>query len=418
MEGKFHFSIENSHVLAVEDSLVQAKRIQRFFNENSIPAVICKNGAEALESVKNEKPMLIISDIVMPVMDGYEFCMKMKSDPEYKDIPVILLTSLSDPLDIIKGLQAGADNFITKPYDDDYLMSRINYLIANRHIRRMGAGDMSIEIVFQNQKFKINSDKKQILDLLLSVYEAAVNRNEHLIQAQRQLEEMNENLQAVNKELDAFARTVSHDLKSPLNGVIGFADLLQSTYVDVLDDEGKEYLDWIIKSAHNMAHLIEDLLMFSRTSRKEIERGHVELSSLAREVVNDLRTTNYQGNYTVTIQDNIHTFADPKMMRVVLNNLIGNALKYSQNAENPEITFAMNQMNDKQVMYVKDNGAGFDMSKADGLFQPFVRLHTSEQYQGTGVGLSTVKRIIERHGGAIWFESAPKQGAAFYFTLD
>ncbi len=418
MEGKFHFSFENSHILAVEDSLVQAKRIQRFFEENSIPAKICQNGAEALESVKNKKPMLIISDIVMPVMDGYEFCMIMKSDPEYKDIPVILLTSLSDPLDIIKGLQAGADNFITKPYDDDYLMSRINYLIANRHIRRMGAGDMSIEIVFQNQKFEINSDKKQILDLLLSVYEAAVNRNEHLIQAQRQLEEMNENLQAVNKELDAFARTVSHDLKSPLNGVIGFADLLQNTYDDVLDDEGKEYLGWIVKSAHNMAHLIEDLLMFSRTSRKEIEREHVDMSVLAGEVVNDLQTTNYQGNYKVNIQDNISTFADPKMMRVVLNNLLGNALKYSQNAENPEITFAMSQMNDKQVMYVKDNGAGFDMNKADGLFQPFVRLHAGEQYQGTGVGLSTVKRIIERHGGAIWFESAIGQGAIFYFTLD
>lgn len=418
MEEKFHFSFENSHILAVEDSLVQAKRIQRFFDDKLIPAIICQNGAQALESVKDKKPMLIISDIVMPVMDGYQLCTTIKSDPEYRDIPIILLTSLSDPLDIIKGLQAGADNFITKPYDDDYLMSRINYLIANRHIRRMGTGDMSIEIVFQNQKFQINSDKKQILDLLLSVYEAAVNRNEHLIQAQRQLEEMNENLQAVNKELDAFARTVSHDLKSPLNGVIGFADLLQSTYADILDDEGKEYLDYILKSANSMAHLIEDLLMFSRTARKEIEREHVDLSAIASEVVSDLRATNYHANYSVNIQDNIATFADPKMMKVVLNNLLGNALKYSQNAENPEITFGMNPLNDKQVMYVRDNGAGFDMNKADGLFQPFVRLHTSDQYQGTGVGLSTVKRIIERHGGAIWFESAVGKGTTFSFTLD
>lgn len=418
MEEKFHFSFENSHILAVEDSLVQAKRIQRFFDDKLIPAIICQNGAQALESVKDKKPMLIISDIVMPVMDGYQLCTTIKSDPEYRDIPIILLTSLSDPLDIIKGLQAGADNFITKPYDDDYLMSRINYLIANRHIRRMGTGDMSIEIVFQNQKFQINSDKKQILDLLLSVYEAAVNRNEHLIQAQRQLEEMNENLQAVNKELDAFARTVSHDLKSPLNGVIGFADLLQSTYADILDDEGKEYLDYILKSANSMAHLIEDLLMFSRTARKEIEREHVDLSAIASEVVSDLRATNYHANYSVNIQDNIATFADPKMMKVVLNNLLGNALKYSQNAENPEITFGMNPLNNKQVMYVRDNGAGFDMNKADGLFQPFVRLHTSDQYQGTGVGLSTVKRIIERHGGAIWYESAVGKGTTFSFTLD
>ena len=289
MEAKFQISFENSHVLAVEDSLVQAKRIKRFFEENAIPYVICQNGAEALESIKSKKPLLIISDIVMPVMDGYELCKQLKSDENYRDIPVILLTSLGDPLDIIKGLQADADNFITKPYDDDYLMSRISYLVANRRIREMGSGDMSIDIIFQNQKFKINSDKKQILDLLLSVYEAAVNRNEHLIQAQQQLEEINENLKAVNNELDTFARTVSHDLRSPLNGVIGFTNLLKTTHGDMLDETGHEYLEWILESANNMVHLIEDLLMFSYTARKKIEREYVDLSSMADEVVTVLR---------------------------------------------------------------------------------------------------------------------------------
>jgi two-component system sensor histidine kinase/response regulator len=418
MEAKFQINFENNHVLAVEDSLVQSKRIQRFFDEHAIPYQICQNGVEALESVKTKKPLLIISDIIMPVMDGYELCRHIKANEEFRDIPVILLTSLGDPLDIIKGLQAGADNFITKPYDDDYLMSRINYLVANRHIRRMGSGDMSIDIVFQNQTFKINSDKKQILDLLLSVYEAAVNRNEHLIQAQRQLEEINEHLKAANNELDAFARTVSHDLKSPLNGVIGFADLLKSTYSGVLDEDGKEYLEWITKSAHSMVNLIEDLLMFSHTARKEIERDYVDLSAMAIEAAGALLRTTYQGKYKVDIQEHMSTHADPRMMSVVLNNLIGNALKYSQNKATPEITIGMSRMNNQEVYYIRDNGAGFDMKKAEGLFQPFVRLHTNEEYQGTGVGLSTVKRIIERHGGTIWFDSAPGEGTVFYFTLD
>ena len=130
----------------------------------------------------------------MPVMDGYEFCSRIKNNPDLNDIPVILLTSLSDPLDIIKGLQAGADNFITKPYEEKYLIARISYLIANRSFKDSGFGDMSIEIMFQNQKFKINSDKKQILDLLLSVYEAAISRNSQLIEAQHQLQILNEEL--------------------------------------------------------------------------------------------------------------------------------------------------------------------------------------------------------------------------------
>ncbi len=418
MEKEFRINFEGGHVLAVEDSPVQAKRIKRFFDEKNIPSIICHHGAEALESAKEQKPTLIISDIVMPVMDGYEFCKQIKKDPELFDVPVILLTSLGDPLDIIKGLQAGADNFITKPYDEDYLMARINYLVANHHIRKMGAGDMGIDIVFQNQKFKINSDKKQILDLLLSVYEAAVNRNEHLIQAQRQLEVMNENLQAANKELEAFSHTVSHDLKSPLGGIIGFAELLKMEYEDSLDEEAHSFLDNIIRSGQNMSNLIEDLLAFSRSGRAEIKPEKLNLSEMAEDVVKNLREMAYHANYQVHIHDHVLVEADPNLMPVVLNNLLSNALKYSQKKDVPIIELGTKEIHGKKVIFVSDNGAGFDMQKADDLFRPFIRLHTNQEFQGTGVGLSTVKRIIERHGGAIWFESAPGEGTTFYFTVD
>jgi two-component system, sensor histidine kinase and response regulator len=418
MENLFQINFEKGHVLAVEDSLVQAKKIKYFFDQNNMPSVICSNGKEALESAKENKPVLIISDIMMPVMDGYELCKNIKQDPELFDIPFILLTSLGDPLDIIKGLQAGADNFITKPYDSDYLLSRINYLIANRHVRKMGSSDMSIEIIFQNQKFQINSEKKQILDLLLSVYEAAVNKNMHLIEAQRQLEKMNESLNLANKELEAFSQTVSHDLKSPLNGVIGFADLLKIEYEDLLDSDGQSYLDYIIKSGRNMAQLIEDLLAFSQSGRTELVPEKINLSEMAATICKDLRAINYVARYDVKIDEGITVFADPKMMAVVLNNLIGNALKYSQKQSAPSVHIGSFESNGKKVIFVRDNGAGFDMQKADTLFRPFIRLHSNQEFQGTGVGLSTVKRVVERHGGAIWFESEPNKGATFYFTID
>ncbi len=418
MENVLNISFDKGYVLAVEDSKVQAKRIQHLFDENNIPSKICKNGAEALEAAKQKKPLIIVSDVVMPVMDGYEFCTHIKSNAELSETPVILLTSLSDPLDIIKGLQAGADNFITKPYDDNYLLTRMKYLIANRHFRQMGSGEMAIDIVFQNQQFRINSDKKQILNLLLSVYEAAVNRNEQLIEAQQQLEVMNENLQAANKELEAFSHTVSHDLKSPLNGVIGFAELLKSMYGDVLDDEAKSYLSNMIKSAYNMAQLIEDLLNFSKSGRAIINPEVFDLSEMFHSVVNDLRELTYKSDYQVHIEEGIMARADPGLIRIVLNNLVSNALKYSQKKEKPEIHFGTIEKDGEKVLYLRDNGVGFDMSKADDLFRPFMRLHTSREFQGTGVGLSTVQRIIEKHGGNIWFESTPGEGTCFYFTIE
>jgi len=417
MKPNFEINMEGGYILAAEDSMVQAKKLRYFFDSHKIECKICANGAEALEEALKKKPVIIISDIVMPVMDGYEFCSKVKSNETLHDVPVILLTSLGDPLDIIKGLQAGADNFITKPYEEAYLSARINYLIANRNIRELGIEDTSIDIMFQNQKFKINSDKKQILDLLLSVYEAAINRNEQLIEAQRQLQVLNEDLKSANSELEAFAHTVSHDLRTPLNGVIGFSDLLKTEYASLLDDDAKEYLDWILKSANNMSQLIEDLLQYSRSGRAEIVPQEINLSEMVVEVISDLRQSIYKTDYEIIVQKDITILADPKMMRVVLNNILGNALKYSQKVANPEITFGSREMNGKLIMYVQDNGAGFDMNKADALFKPFIRLHASSEFQGTGVGLSTVKRILERHGGAIWVESLINKGTVFYFTV-
>jgi signal transduction histidine kinase len=409
--------LEDGYILAAEDSMVQSKKLQYFFEEHGIKHIICKNGEEAFNQALKEKPTLIISDIVMPVMDGYTFCNKIKNNPDLSDIPVILLTSLSDPLDIIKGLQAGADNFITKPYESNYLIARIKYLLANRFLHKHGSADLSIDIMFQNQRFQINSDKKQILDLLLSVYEAAISRNEKLLEVQKELQKANDNLIAANEELEAFAHTVSHDLKTPLNGIIGFADLLKMEYGDMMDEDAKEYLGWIMKSSNNMSHLIEDLLQYSRSGRKEIKPEKVDLSKISQEIVKELRSSTYTGEYRVDIEENMAFNADPAMMAVVFNNLIGNALKYSQKATNPHIIIGTREYNGHQVIYVKDNGAGFDMNKADALFQPFVRLHSNSEFQGTGVGLSTVKRIIERHNGEIWFESVPGKGAVFFFSL-
>ncbi|MEK7720570.1 MAG: response regulator [Bacteroidota bacterium] len=416
--NSYSISLGEGHILAVEDSMVQAKLLQHFFDINNINAKLFNNAIDAYKSACENPPVLIISDIVMPGMDGYEFCSKLKNNPDLGHIPVILLTSLRDPLDIVKGLQAGADNFITKPYDEQYLLSRVHYLLANSDMRRSGAGDMAMEIVFQGSKYLINSDKRQILNLLLSVYEAAINQNRELNEAKQQLETMNIDLKAANEELDAFARTVSHDLQSPLAGIIGFVQLIIEDGSDKLEEETVENLNWVLQSAYRMSELIVDLLNYSRSGRASINCEPLDLSEMVNELVSDYRVRNQDNKFHFVSEDNLMVNADKALMRIALTNILNNAIKYSGNAENPEIIFGSKLLYGQKVFFIKDNGVGFDMARAEKLFNPFVRLHTSVDFNGTGIGLSSVKRIFNRHGGDVWAESEPGKGATFFFNLD
>lgn len=189
------------NILVVEDSDVQAKSLRHLLEEEGYSVAVAGNGIEALNAVRKQKFSLIISDILMPVMDGYEFCSAVKADPVLKDMPVILLTELSDPNDIIRGLQAGADNFITKPYNDGYLLARIQHLFINRELRRHGSGEIALEVIFRGERYNINSERQQIFDLLISVFETAVEKNNELLLVHESQQTMIELLTRKNEEL-------------------------------------------------------------------------------------------------------------------------------------------------------------------------------------------------------------------------
>ncbi len=190
-------------IIIAEDSPVQAAKLRHLLEENGYHVRPAADGSEALNEARRISPTLIISDIVMPVMDGYTLCSTIKSEPGLKDIPVILLTNLSDPYDIIRGLQVGADNFLTKPYDDKYLLARIRYLLVNRELRSSGKAEMALEILFRGERYVINSERQQILDLLLSVYETAVVKNEELAHTREELHLLNESLEEKVQERTA-----------------------------------------------------------------------------------------------------------------------------------------------------------------------------------------------------------------------
>ncbi len=239
-----------------------------------------------------------------------------------------------------------------------------------------------------------------------------------LQQALTDLEQNSALLKATNKELESFSYSVSHDLRSPLRSIDGFSQALLEDYTDSLDEKGQDYLNRLRSASQKMGELIDGLLKLSRLTRSEMHFEKVDLSSLANEIATRLRETHDKRDVQFIIDNDLKTTGDPQMLRVLLENLLGNAWKFTKNTPKAKIEFGSTTENGTRTFFIKDNGAGFDMAFKDKLFGAFQRLHDAVEYPGTGIGLATVQRIINRHGGNIRAEGATGKGAGFYFTLN
>jgi light-regulated signal transduction histidine kinase (bacteriophytochrome) len=234
---------------------------------------------------------------------------------------------------------------------------------------------------------------------------------------EQRVEERTAQLAAANKELEAFSYSVSHDLRAPLRSIDGFSLALLEDYADRLDDEGKNHLQRIRAATQRMGMLIDDLLNLSRMTRAEIRKEIVNVSTLAHSIVASLREAQPERQVDFRIEDHVEASADPHLLRVVLENLLGNATKFTSKRASARVEFGKTHQNGSSAYFVRDNGAGFDPAYASRLFGAFQRLHGTAEFPGTGIGLATVQRIIHRHGGKIWAEGALEKGATFYFTL-
>jgi signal transduction histidine kinase len=234
---------------------------------------------------------------------------------------------------------------------------------------------------------------------------------------ERRVAERTAELAAANRELESFTSSVAHDLRAPLRGIDGFGKLLADRIGSGADAESLGYLQRMRASAQRMGRVIDDLLKFSRIGRSELRRQMVDLSAMARSVAEELQRSAPERKVDWRIAGGLRANADPGLMHLVLENLLGNAWKYSARAAQPRIAFGTTQRDGRRIYSVADNGEGFDMRNADRLFGVFQRLHSANDFPGTGVGLASVKRIVRRHGGDIWAESEPGRGARFFFTL-
>lgn len=382
-------------VLAVDDSPTYLHELSDALRSEGYDVVLARSGEEAMEMLAVQAVDCILLDLLMPGMGGKEACKQIKSAPVVRDIPLIMLTSLEDREAMIEGLAAGADDYISKSNEMEVLKARVRAQIRRKQ--------------FEDENRRIREE------LLHKELEASETR------AARELAETRarlvSELEDKNRELEAFSYSVSHDLRAPLRTINGFSKILLEDYGDTLDGQAKQYLDNVCNSAVRMSELIDGMLDLSRIGRVEIVRVPVDLSELARNVIAELANNDPDRKVEFGTDENLVVEADGRLVRIVLDNLLGNAWKFTSKSDAARIELRAEKRDGEPVYLVRDNGSGFNMKYAAKLFTPFQRLHAESDFSGTGIGLATVKRVIDRHGGRIWVEGQEGVGATVYFTL-
>jgi DNA-binding response OmpR family regulator len=380
-------------ILAVDDSETYLQEVAGALRADGYEMVLARCGEEALDLLTVQPVDCILLDLMMPGLGGRETCKRVKSAPVMRDIPVVMLTAVEDREAVIQGLSAGADDYIAKSSDFDLLRARV---LAQ--IRRKQFGDENRLI------------REQLLRAEMEALEARAAKDMAETRAA-----LVEELKSKNEELESFSYSVAHDLRAPLRSIDGFGLALLEDYGDKLDEDGKQYLRYVRESAQHMASLIDDLLALSRVTRGEFERAPTDLGAIAREVVGRLTRSAPDRKVGIAVADGLRADCDGRLLAIVFENLLGNAWKFTRHRSDATIDVGAAG---EGVFFVRDNGAGFDMAYASKLFGMFQRLHSAKEFEGTGIGLATVSRVIRRHGGRIWAESAVGQGATFFFTLD
>jgi hypothetical protein len=379
-------SLPTARLLIVDDEATLVTALCGLLKTKGYATAGAGTGEEALAALRTaatgpaSRFDVLITDLMMPVMDGIAL---LRAALEFdSDLVSIVITGHGTIDTAVEALQAGALDYILKPFNLSVIMPVLSRALAVRKLRQENAA-LARQVTLRTQE----------------------------------VEAKNRELQVANRELQAFTHSVSHDLRQPLNGVIGFAELLLTEKPGELNARQKEYLGDIYNGGHQLLRLTSDLLQFSRLGHQPLRKERVDMTDLVRNIVDPMRAAEAHRNIDLRIGPLPAAPADPALIKQVLVNLLSNAFKFTRRIPNTVIEITGQQGHGMHTYCVRDNGAGFDMANAERLFSIFQRLHGDRDFEGTGVGLSIVQRIIERHGGTIDAEAEIDKGAAFTFTL-
>lgn len=387
-------------VLIVEDSRTQAEILKTILEKHGYHPVIAENGKDALALLETVTPDVIISDVVMPVMDGYEFCRTVKNNPRFKDIPLILLTMLTDSKDVIYAMVSGADNFITKPYHGDYLVMRLKKILATRAQDNLCPDGTPADVTLAGKKFAIPHDRRQIIEFLLSAYEAAVIQHQEVLTAQKRLSESNE-------EANLYLDIITHDINNVNTGALALTELLLMK----ANDANKPIAQRLVGSINQSTEIIGNVSTIRKLHEKKEALRAVALDEV---IQNEIRRYNSSGiHYDGT---NVRVMADT-LLGQVFTNLLGNSIKFS--GHRAEVSVVVEERQDHVEIIVSDNGPGIRENLKPVAFDRFRKGKNVKS--GKGLGLFIVRTLVESYGGTIWADDRvpehPEDGAAIHFTL-
>ena len=364
------------NILLVDDEPKDLLALESVLSGIGQNVVTASSGQAALRQVLETDFAVILLDVHMPGLDGFETAALIREREQSKETPIIFLTaSMVSDSSLFKGYSVGAVDYLFKPVIPEVLKAKVETFVD---IARKTAQLKTLNI---------------------------------------QLRDQTERLAMANRELEAFSYSVSHDLHAPLRYIRGFCQCLVQECAQALPPVGQDYLARIDKSAQKMNQLIEDLLGLARVASAEVKRAPVDLGEMAKAIAADFQVAMPERHVDFMISEPLVVQGDSNLLRIALQNLLSNAWKYTGIHEHSTIEVGKLVEADATVYYVRDDGIGFDMKYADKLFVPFQRLHAQKDFEGSGIGLATVRRIVNRHGGRIWAEGNSGKGAAFYFTL-
>lgn len=363
----------NARLLVVDDEVAQMRALCDTLEEEGYGVHGFTNGEAALAALRDAPADLLLADLMMPGMNGIDLLRAAQAiDPM---LVGVIMTGEGTIGTAVEAMRSGALDYILKPFKLSAILPVLGRALLMRRLRLDNA------------------------------------------ELERRLREQMVELETSNRELDAFTRSASHDLRSPLNVVLGFSSLLVSEPGPALATEQRTWLLHIERAARQMSELIDALLRLSRVGKQALNLQPVDTAALVREVLDERSAEQVQRGVAVHVGELPEVRADPALLRQVFVNLLSNAFKYTRRTDRPQIEVRVELRDAERVFSVRDNGPGFDMARAGRLFDAFQRFHSSDEFEGNGVGLSIVQRVVERHGGRIWAHAEPGAGAVFYFTL-
>jgi len=402
-------------VMIVDDNETNRKLLRVNLEGEGLETCEAQDGVEALEKLEKEGADVIISDILMPRMDGYRLCQEVRRSKDLSGTPFIFYTSTYTSLGDEKlAMDCGADRYIKKPAPLSVIMMAVLEMNETEELRPLPT-ELPDQLLVMREYNEALVRKLEERNAKLERARAEIMRANAGLE--RRVQERTAELMTAVEELEAFSHSLAHDLRSPLMAIDGFSHILISECEGRVTPQAMEHLNYISKAAHRMNELTTDLLRLARASRGQIRRETVNLSVLAEGIFQDLREVNPEREVETKVMEGMEANGDMALLRIALENLLGNAWKFTGKTKEARIDVGMTNSGGGRQYYVKDNGAGFDMAQASKLFGAFERLHAASDFPGTGIGLTTINRIIQRHGGHILAVGEKGKGATFCFDL-